>query len=127
MFSLLISCDSKEEGLLGEWEGTYEKVGSDGQLFEADASCLIRSATMENREVNLKVGGANYDFTAIEQDLKLIFNNKALNQDSSIIFYISGSAELLYDTLLHFEYETYSMKGNQLLIRDEMELDLTRK
>ena len=124
---MLVSCGSEEEGLLGEWEGTYEKVGSDGQLFEANASCLIRSTSGENREVNLKVGGANYDFTAEEKYLKLWFTNKALNQDSTIIFYISGSAELLYDTLLHFEYETYSMMGNQLLNRDELELDMTRK
>ena len=127
LFLLLLSCNTVEEGLLGEWEGTFEKIGSDGKIFDAKASCEIRSASGMNRNVTLEVAGPTYDFTAVEMDNTLEFINRALNSDSTIIFYISGTAELLNDTLLHFEYETYSMNGNLLLSKDKMQLDMVRK
>ena len=124
---LLISCSKIEEGFLGEWEGKTERLNSDGDLIGVDISCTITPAVGNNRNVVLSVGGANYEFEALEEMDMLTYKDVALNSDSIIISYISGNAEILNDTILHFDYQVYALKNNALLYAEKEELDMVRK
>lgn len=121
------ACSDSNEGLIGEWEGTTEIVNSDGELVESDISCVIKSESTSNRNVALSVGGTNYEFTAIEMMDLLSYKDQPLGEDSIVMSYISGSAELLNDTLLHFEHDIYALKNGIFLYSDKMELDMVRK
>ena len=123
----VIACSSEEEGLLGEWEGTIELLNSDGELVESDISCIISKSGEINRGVVLDVAGVSYTFEAIEEDNILTYLNKPLHNDTIENRLISGTAELQYDTLLHFEHDIYAMKNNALLYSDKMVLDMVRK
>ena len=125
--TLLFSCSKTEEGFLGEWEGKVERLNSIGDLVEIDISCNIKSADDNNRNISLSVGGTNYDFQALEEMDLLIYKDVPLNSDSTIISYISGSAEILFDTILHFDHKVYSLKNNALLSQYSEALDMVRK
>ena len=100
---LLISCSKIEEGFLGEWEGKTERLNSDGDLIGVDISCTITPAVGNNRNVVLSVGGANYEFEALEEMDMLTYKDVALN------------------------YQVYALKNNALLYAEKEELDMVRK
>ncbi len=125
---LFMSCsETIEEGFLGEWEGTTERVGNSGDLVESEISCIIKSISGLTRNVKLSVGGANFEFEATEDMDMLLFKDVPLGVDSSVMSYISGRAELLNDTLLHFNHEVYTLKNGALTNKNEYMLDMTRK
>ena len=123
----LAACSSNEEGLLGEWEGTTELLNSDGELVESDISCTIQRTSGLERYVVLEVGGVSYTFEAIEDINILSYKNRPLHNDTIENRFITGTAELQFDTLLHFEHDIYAMKNNALLYSDKMVLDMVRK
>jgi len=128
LIGLFISCSGiEEEGFLGEWEGTTERVSSSGKPIESEVTCIIKSTSGLNRSVKLTVGGINFEFEAKEEMNMLLFKDIPLGQDSSVMSYISGSAELINDTLLHFDHEVYTLKNMALTGSEEYVLDLTRK
>jgi len=127
VIALLLSCSKIEEGFLGEWEGKTERLNSIGELVEVDISCIIKSAVGNNRSIMLSVAGIDYEFEAIEEMDVLIYEDIPLNSDSTIISYISGSAEILNDTILHFDHQLYALKNNALLYSDKEVLDMKRK
>ncbi len=128
LLGLCTSCsNTTEEGLIGEWEGTTERVNSDGKLIEADISCIIKSISGGDRNVVLSVAGTNFEFEATEEMNVLLYRDRPLNEDSTVMTYISGRAELQNDTLLHFDHEVYAIKNSALLYSDDYVLDMVRK
>lgn len=124
---LCFSCSENIEGLLGAWEGKYENIGQSGNLVESEVTCNISALSGQNRRMVLKVAGIQYDFEAVEQMDVLTFKDFPLEKDSSIRSYISGDATLLYDTLLRFEYEVYTMKDEFVLGSTDYNFDLVRE
>jgi len=127
LVSLCISCSNTEEGLIGEWEGKTERINSDGELFEAEISCKITSSSDVDRNVILTVAGTKYEFKATEQMDMLTYTDVQVENDSTGRSYINGYAELMKDTLLHFDHEVYAMKGDALLYSDKFLLDMVRE
>ena len=127
LFGAFTSCSETLEGLLGEWEGTIQRVSDKGNLVESEVTCTISSLSASNRRVLLKVAGTNYEFEAIEDMDVLMFKDQPLGKDSSVMSYISGSAELRFDTLLHFDHEVYTLLNGALTFSESFEFDLVRK
>lgn len=127
LIGLLSACTKTEEGLIGEWEGKTKRIDSNGELIESNISCIIKSISGTKRSVLLSVAGTSYDFEAVEDMSMLFYKDQALGEDSIVMLYISGSAELLNDTLLHFDHEVYAKKGIALLYSDRIMLDMVRK
>lgn len=124
---LCISCTDSEEGLIGEWEGKTERVNSDGELIEANISCVVRSNSGTERSMVLTVAGAVFEFIAIENMNTITYKDSQVMNDSTGRSYITGYAELLNDTLLHFDHSLYAMKDSALLYSDDYLLDMVRK
>ena len=127
LFGTFSSCSDSLEGLLGEWEGKTTRVGNSGNPVESEVSCTISSASESNRNVELTVAGSKYVFSAIEDTDELLFKDVPLGKDSSVMSYITGSAELRFDTILHFEHEVYTLKNGAFTNSEKFEFDLTRK
>lgn len=127
MAVICLSCSDSEEGFIGEWEGVIEIVGSTGKPVESKISCTIKSISDLNRSVKLSLIGKNYEFEATEDMDLLLFKNIPLGEESEIMTYISGQAELVNDTLLHFEHEIYTLKNGALTNSEDFEYDLVRK
>lgn len=127
VLALLSSCSKTEEGFLGEWEGKIERLNSEGNLVEVDISCNIKSTDGNNRSIELSVGAADYKFGAIEELDLLIYEDVPLNSDSTIITYISGSAEILADTILYFDHKVFALKNNALLYSEREIFEMKRK
>lgn len=124
---LIVSCTDTQEGFIGEWEGITERINDNGNLVEVEISCTVKSVSSIKRNLELKVGGAEYRFEAIENVDELIYEEKALNSDSTIIFYISGNASIIRDTILQFDHELYALKNGALLNSNREILEMTRK
>jgi len=127
VIGICTACSDLEEGLIGEWEGEIERINSEGDLIEASTSCVIKSISGTERNVVLIVAGTNYSFIAHEEMNALIYKDIPLGSDSIVRLYISGMAELMNDTLLHFDHQVYATKNNALLYSDKFILDMTRK
>jgi len=121
------SCSHEAEGLLGEWVGKIERVSDKGKLVESEVSCIIKVLSGINRSVLLTVAGSRYDFEAIEDMDLLTFKDVPLGKDSSVMSYISGTAELRYDTLLHFDHDVYTLMNGALTFSESFEFGLVRK
>ncbi|MEM9548630.1 MAG: hypothetical protein AAGA77_21770 [Bacteroidota bacterium] len=122
-----ISCSDTIEGLLGEWEGTDEHINDKGEPFESKITCTISSLSNSKRRIILKDGGASYEFEAEEHMDVLTFKDYPLGKDSSVIPYISGTAELRFDTLLYFEYQLYSLLNGAFRDGADFDYGLVRK
>ena len=122
-----VSCSDTIEGLLGEWEGTDERVSTKGKPVESKITCTISSLSNSNRRIVLKDGSATYEFEATESMDVLTFKDYPLGKDSSVIPYISGTAELMFDTLLYFDYQIYTLLNGTLRDSDNFDYGLVRK
>ena len=123
----IVSCSDANEGFLGEWEGVSERLNDSGNLIEVEVSCMIKSASGLKRNVELKVGGKEYTFDAYDDMGELVYNEKPLNSDSTIIFYISGMGMIVNDTILRMDHDLYALKNGALLNVENEVLEMTRK
>jgi hypothetical protein len=123
----ILSCSKSEAGFIGEWEGETERLNSSGQLIDVEISCNIKVAEGATRSVELIVGGVNYKFDAQDEIDILTFKDIPLNSDSTIISYISGSAEIIQDTILQFDHILYALKNSALLNSEKVILEMIRK
>lgn len=116
-----------EEGLIGEWEGTTERVNSKGELVDVNVSCTIKSLADSKRNVKLAVSSVSYEFEATEEMDAIIYMDSPVQNDTTGKSFVSGSAVLLYDTLLRFEHMVYEMEKGALLYSNEEMFDMVRK
>lgn len=127
MMGALSSCTKTEEGLIGNWEGKAERLNDEGEIYEIKVSCEIKRSTGVERDVKLSVGGVSYVFDATEEIDKLEYIDRVLGVDSLVTSYISGTAEIVNDTILHFDHLLYEMKNNALLGSERVRLDMVRE
>ena len=123
----LSACSSTPEGLIGEWEGTTQRVNSNGKLIEATLKCTIRSNSNAKRNVELTVAGAVYEYEALEASHILSYKDQPILNDTMGITYITGTAELQNDTLLHFDHSVYAMRDGALLYSNKETFEMVRK
>lgn len=127
LIGLCSACSEPEEDLLGEWEGTTERVSDEGKPIEVNVSCTIASTSGTGRSVTLSVSGVSYEFIAKEDANNLTYMDSRIENDTARTSYISGGAELLNDTLLRFDHKVYAMKNNALLYSNDEMYDMVRK
>jgi len=132
LFSITIitACSDGEEnqdGLVGEWSGTTERLNSDGVLADTEVTCVIEVESGNQREVSISLSGLNYTFYATEEMDVLSYKDSQVGADSTIMTYITGSAELVNDTILRFDHEVYTKKAGAVLSSYDEMYDLVRE
>jgi hypothetical protein len=125
----LISCTkSDDEGFLGEWEGNTQVI-LNGNPVESETEAKITDQGNLSRECEITVNGLKYIFDATEgMDVLLFTKVPAKNlSDSLSQTYISGSAELIGDTLMKFNQQVVTMDGSAIISAVDYDLEFKRK
>ena len=134
LFSILItflffSCSKTEqEGFLGEWEG-FTIIIIDGNPAESGTEAEITDTDNLTRECSITASGLTYVFDVIENtDILQYSKVPAKNLSDSISqTYITGSAEIIADTLLVFNHQVVTMDGSSIISAVDYNLEFTRK
>lgn len=125
----IISCSkSADEGFLGEWEGKTQVIVN-GNPVESTTEVKVSDQGNLSRECEVTVNGLNYIFDATEGIDMLTFTKVPAKNlsDSLSQTYITGSAELVGDTLLRFEHQVVTMDGSAIISAVDYNLDFKRK
>ena len=125
----IISCSqSVNEGFLGEWEGETQVVAN-GNSVESETDAKISDQGNLSREYEITVNGLNYIFDATEGIDALTFTKAPAKNlsDSLSQTYISGSVDLIGDTLLIFDDQVVTMDRSIIISAVDYNLDFKRK
>ncbi|MFT6335143.1 MAG: hypothetical protein ACJATI_001897 [Halioglobus sp.] len=125
----IISCSkSVDEGFLGEWEGKTQVIVN-GDPVESETEVKISDQGNLSRECEVTVNGLKYVFDATEGiDILTFTKEPAKNlSDSLAQTYITGSAELVGDTLLRFDHQIITMVGSAIISGVGYNLEFKRK
>lgn len=126
---LIISCSkSEDEGFLGEWEGKSVTI-LNGNPVESDVEATISDQGNLSRECEITVKGLTYIFDATEGiDILTFTKAPAKNlSDSLTQTYITGTAELVRDTILVFDHQVLTMDGSFVVSAVDYNLEFERK
>lgn len=125
----IMSCSKSEnEGFLGEWDGKSITI-LNGNPVESDIEAKISDQGNLSRECEITVKGLTYNFDASE-GLNLLTFTKAPAKnisDSLSQTYITGTAELIGDTLLTFDHQVLTMDGTFVISVVDYNLEFKRK
>jgi len=125
----IISCSKSEnEGFLGEWEGKSVNI-LNGNPVESDIEAKITDQGNLSRECEIAVRGLTYNFDASEGLNTLTFTKAPVKNisDSLSQTYITGTAELIGDTLLTFDHQVLTMDGTFVISAVDYNLEFKRK
>ncbi len=129
IFLCCVSCSSEEdEGFFGKWEGTASIIVN-GNPTPSETTAVIAEIDSMIIECNISANGLSYIFDTKEVDGKLTFSNEpaknlegAVNQTT-----ITGSAELIADTLLIFRHQVVTMNGSAIISAVNYDLEFNRE
>ena len=124
----MISCsNSEDEGFLGEWEGESIVIVN-GNPTETATIAKISDIGNLSRECEITVKDLKYDFDAEEGVNMLIFTKAPAKNisDSLSQTYITGTAELVGDTLLIFEHQVLTMNESFVISAVDYSLEFKR-
>lgn len=129
IFLCFVSCSTEEnEGFFGKWEGTASIIVN-GNPTISQTSAVIAEIDSMIIECNVIADGLSYIFDTKEVGGKLIFSNVpaknlegATNQTT-----ITGSAQLIADTLLVFKHQVVTMNGSSIISAVDYDLEFKRE
>ena len=126
---LLLSCSKTEQmGFLGEWEGKTIII-VDGNPVASAIEAEIIDIDDLTRECSVSANGTTYIFDAIEELGILKYSKVSAKNltDSIRQTSITGSAEIVSDTLLVFDHEVVTMDGSSIISVVDYTLEFIRK
>ena len=126
---LSTSCTEVEEtGFIGEWEGTIEILNSDGEAIQSETSAVISSKGGFSRECQVTARSLGLVFIAEENENFITYKNTEATNSSDTInqTYITGSTELIGDTLLKFDHEVIVMQGSSVISSEDFDFKMKR-
>ena len=124
-----VSCSKDvNEGFFGEWEGTTFII-IDGNPAASETTAVIADTDSMTVECNITTNGLSYIFDANEIADMLTFSKvPAKNLSGSITkTFLTGSAELIADTLLIFNHQVVTMDGSAIISAVDYNLEFKRK
>lgn len=127
-FLCFVSCsDSDNEGFFGDWKGTTSTIVN-GNVTTSETTAVIADVVDMFIECNISANGTNYIFDAQEVAGKLTFTDMpaknliGLSNQTSI----TGSAELIADTLLIFNHQVVTKNGSSIISTVDYDLEFKR-
>ena len=124
-----VSCSkADDEGFIGEWKGTTTII-VDGNPATSETTAIIADNDDETKECNVVTNGLSYIFDVEEVGGILTFSKAPAKNlaGSSTETFITGSAELIADTLLIFNHQVVTMEGSAILSAVDYNLEFKRK
>ncbi|MFT4532680.1 MAG: hypothetical protein ACJA1A_000623 [Saprospiraceae bacterium] len=124
-----VSCSkSDDEGFLGEWKGSTTII-VDGNPAVSETMAIIADIENLTKECNIITGGLSYIFDAEEVAGMLKFSKVPAKNlaGASTQTLITGSAELIADTLLIFNHQVVTMEGSAIISAVDYNLEFKRK
>jgi hypothetical protein len=128
LFACFLSCsDSDDVGFLGDWQGSTSAI-VDGNLTTSETTVVIAEIEDMNIECNLTANGTSYIFDTREVDGKLTFSNAPVKNLIGLPTQtsITGTAELIADTLLIFNHQVVTMDGSSIISTVDYNLEFKR-
>lgn len=125
---LIVSCSqSEDEGFLGEWEGKSIVILS-GNPTETSTMAKISDLGNLARECEITVNDLKYDFDAVEGIDILTFTKAPVKNisDSLTQTFVTGTAEIMQDTILVFNHQVITMDGSSIISAIEYNLEFKR-
>lgn len=124
-----VSCSTEDdEGFFGKWEGTASIIVN-GNPTTSATSAVIAEIDSMIIECNVIANGTSYIFDTREVGGKLTFSNApAKNLEGlSTQTRLTGTAELIADTLLVFQHQVVTMSGSSIISAVNYDLEFTRE
>ena len=128
IFLFCVSCSTEEdEGFFGKWEGEASII-VDGNPTTSITSAVIAEIDSMIIECNVTANGLSYIFDTKEVDGKLTFSNVPAKNlaGSETETILTGSAELIADTLLVFRHQVVTQNGSSIISAVDYDLEFTR-